>query len=307
MAASSERVLLWVAILILLPTSLANISADEVEPVQNGALSTVQYLDYSCYQQSLQCQANESQHIVEYFGADWCEPCHLVEDNLAALNREDTVILQHHASVEDFTYLNYSKHRFEDKYRLLFVPSIVVDGKGLLTGSSQALDLNSSLDSNSGLENSSLSMVELNSGFVYWNNSTAQKLTIWRLDAVAHQSRNFTHQYLATDSLQIDLNDENISSQEGVNISALLQDWTGRLVFIFENEGSPQLQSYSDKTASNMDIIDDQEGETSELNNPNPAQYAMIWFVIMLLLIAPAIMLWIRELKRPKQVFFEQE
>ena len=134
----------------------------------------IQTID-SCYQQSLDCEASESEHIVEYFAADWCEPCQLVEDNLATLNRTDTVILQHHASSEDYTYLNHSKFRYDDKFRLLFIPSLVIDGNGLLTGSSQALDLNQSLNSNIGLQNNSLSDVILTDGIIRWNHSAGQK------------------------------------------------------------------------------------------------------------------------------------
>jgi hypothetical protein len=244
---------------------------------------------------------------VEYFGADWCEPCQIVEDNLAMMNRTDTVILQHHASVEDYTYLNYSKLRYDAKFRLLFIPSLVIDGNGLLTGSSQSLDLNKSLNNHTGLLNNSLSDVVLQNGIIRWNHSTGQKLTIWRLDSTQHDSRNFTHQYLASDSVAIDLSDPNISSDEGVNITGLLQNWSGRLIFILENNGSPQLQSYSDKTATNMEFNEEENEVETQVETSNSAHYAAIWFVIMLILITPAIILWIKETKPPNQSILEQE
>ena len=307
MAGSRRRVLLWIAIFLLLPTTIANTSSENGEVIDDGDIIAVQYIDYSCYQQSLQCQATESEHIVEYFGADWCEPCQIVEDNLAMMNRTDTVILQHHASVEDYTYLNYSNLRYDGKFRLLFIPSLVINGNGLLTGSSQSFDLNQSLDNNTGLLNNSLADVVLKNGILSWNHSVGQKLTIWRLDPTQHESRNFTHQYLASDSVTIDLNDSNISNHEGVNISGLLQNWSGRLIFILENNGSPQLRSYSDETATNMEFNDDENEVSPQVENPNPALYAAIWFVIMLILITPAIMLWVKEIKRPNQSIIEQE
>jgi len=307
MAGSRGRVLLWIAIFLLLPTTIANTSSENGEVIDDGDIIAVQYIDYSCYQQSLQCQATESEHIVEYFGADWCEPCQIVEDNLAMMNRTDTVILQHHASVEDYTYLNYSNLRYDGKFRLLFIPSLVINGNGLLTGSSQSFDLNQSLDNNAGLLNNSLDDVLLKNGILSWNHSTGQKLTIWRLDPTQHESRNFTHQYLASDSVTIDLNDSNISNNEGVNISGLLQNWSGRLIFILENNGSPQLLSYSDETATNMEFNDDENEAPPQVENYNSARYAAIWFVIMLILITPAIMLWVKEIKRPNQSFLEQE
>ena len=291
----------------MLSTSLVNTSSEGEADLDDGDILAVQYIDYSCYQQSLDCEASESEHIVEYFAADWCEPCQLVEDNLATLNRTDTVILQHHASSEDYTYLNHSKFRYDDKFRLLFIPSLVIDGNGLLTGSSQALDLNQSLNSNIGLQNNSLSDVILTDGIIRWNHSAGQKLSIWRLDSTQHESRNFTHQYLATDSVIIDFSDSNISNTAGVNISGMLDGWSGRLIFILENSGSPQLQSYSDETAGNMDFNEEEEEIPISEKTPNPALYAMLWFVILLILITPAIMLWVKEIKRPKQSIFEQE
>jgi len=307
MAGSGGRVLLWIAIFLLLPITIVNTSSENGEVIDDGDIIAVQYIDYSCYQQSLECQATESEHIVEYFGADWCEPCQLVEDNLAMMNRTDTVILQHHASVEDYTYLNYSNLRYDAKFRLLFIPSLVIDGNGLLTGSSQSFDLNQSLNDNTGLLNDSLSDVVLKNGILSWNHSDGQKLTIWRLDPTQHESRNFTHQYLASDSVTIDLNDSNSSNHEGVNITGLLQNWSGRLIFILENNGSPQLRSYSDETATNMEFNNDETEVVTSVENSNPAHYAAIWFVIMLILITPAIMLWVKEIKRPNQSIMEQE
>ena len=307
MAGSRGRVLLWIAIFLLLPITITNSSSENGEVIDDGDTISVQYIDYSCYQQSLECQATESEHIVEYFGADWCEPCQIVEDNLAVMNRTDTVILQHHASVEDYTYLNYSKLRYDDKFRLLFIPSLVIDGNGLLTGSSQSFDLNQSLNNHTGLLNNSLSDVVLKNGTVRWNHSSGQTLTIWRLDSTQHDSRNFTHQYLASDSIKIDLNDPNISSDGGVNITGLLQNWSGRLIFILENNGSPQLQSYSDKTATNMEFNADETEVQNQVKTSNSAHYAGIWFVIMLTLITPAIILWVKETKRPNQSILEQE
>lgn len=307
MSDNGRWVFFWSGIFLLLSTSIANTSSQGEEDLDDGDILAVQYIDYSCYQQSLDCEASESEHIVEYFGADWCEPCQLVEDNLATLNRTDTVILQHHASSEDYTYLNHSKFRYDDKFRLLFIPSLVIDGNGLLTGSSQALDLNQSLNSNIGLQNNSLSDVILKDGIIRWNHSAGQKLSIWRLDSTQHESRNFTHQYLATDSVIIDFSDSNISNTAGVNISGMLDGWSGRLIFILENNGSPKLQSYSDETAGNMEFNEDKNEIPIPEKTPNPALYAVIWFVIMLILITPAIMLWVKEIKRPKQPIFEQE
>jgi len=74
-----------------------------------------------------------------------------------------------------------------------------------------------------------------------------------------------------------------------------------------ENNGSPQLRSYSDETATNMEFNNDETEVVTSVENSNPAHYATIWFVIMLILITPAIMLWVKEIKRPNQSILEQE
>ena len=92
----------------------------------------------------------------------------------------------------DETFLSESKLRFEQEHRLLFIPSLVIDSKGLLTGSSQALELSNSLSmrtSNfSGLENISIS-----NGTLQWNSTVGDRVSVWRTDAVLHESRNRTH------------------------------------------------------------------------------------------------------------------
>jgi hypothetical protein len=107
--------------------------------------------------------------------------------------------------------------------------------------------------------------------------------------------------------MTIDFSDSNISNSAGVNISEMLDGWSGRLIFILENSGSPQLQSYSDETAGNMEFNENENEIIIPEKTPNPALYAAIWFVILLILITPAIMLWVKEIKRPKQLIFEQE
>ena len=104
--------------------------------------------DSSCLN-STSCVGERVEHLVEYYGADWCEPCELIEEEIEALNRSDTFVIQHHPSVVDTSFLSASKLRFENEHRLLFLPSLVIDGEELLTGSSQALELSNVLSQRS--------------------------------------------------------------------------------------------------------------------------------------------------------------
>ena len=183
-------------------------------------------IDSECLK-SDNCEGFRVQHLVEYYGADWCEPCELIELELDRINQSEIFVLQHHPSVVDETFLSESKLRFEQEHRLLFIPSLVIDSKGLLTGSSQALELSNSLSmrtSNfSGLENISIS-----NGTLQWNSTVGDRVSVWKTDAVLHESRNRTHPTLATDVLQFN------SSQSEANISSLLDDFAGILVVFLE-------------------------------------------------------------------------
>ena len=111
--------------------------------------------------------------------------------------KENTVIIQHHASVFDHSYLNYSKFRFDNKFRLLFIPSLVLNGQGLLTGTSQILELNDALGgyqmNYSGIDN-----LSIENGILNWHSDSEYNITIWRLDSTPHEFENYSHPYLAT-------------------------------------------------------------------------------------------------------------
>ena len=106
----------------------------------SGALLDAAVLDASCLSNT--CEGYRPDHLIEYFSADWCEPCEQVSEQLRNLTNPHHVVLQHHPSPEDSTFLSASKLRNDADYRLLFLPSLVIDGEHLLTGTRQAMDMN---------------------------------------------------------------------------------------------------------------------------------------------------------------------
>ena len=238
--------------------------------------------DSSCFE-TTPCTGERVEHLVEYYGADWCEPCELIEEEIDALNRTDTFVVQHHPSVTDASFLSPSKLRFENEHRLLFLPSIVIDGQGLLTGSSQGLELSNVLSQRS-TSYSGLSEIELNNGSLTWQASQGDRVSVWRTEAMEHSSRNRTHPTLATDMM-----DFNASNESG-NISGLLDDFNGSLVVILEQTGTYQLVSDSTNPAGGVNLYDDSEvGQIIGTQGMSPGQRASLWTGILLAALAPAL------------------
>ncbi len=262
-----------------------------------ATMHDVVVFDSSCFN-STSCVGERVEHFVEYYGADWCEPCELIEDEIDALNRTDTFVIQHHPSVVDASFLSASKLRFENEHRLLFLPSLVIDGQGLLTGSSQGLELSNALSQRS-TSYSGLSEIELNNGSLTWQASQGDRVSVWRTEAIEHPDRNRTHPTLATDMMQF-----NASNGSG-NISTLLEDFSGSLVVILEQTGTYQLVSDSTNLPGGVDLYDDSDaGQIIAPQGMSPGQRASLWTGILLAALAPAIyMRW----NLSKQVTGEEE
>ena len=92
------------------------------------------------------CEADTSMRVVEYFGADWCEPCRPVEAMLDALERPDVLVVRHAPSPQDTGFSNLSYQRFDAHYGLISLPAIVIDGYAVLTGETMTLRLEEALN-----------------------------------------------------------------------------------------------------------------------------------------------------------------
>ena len=92
------------------------------------------------------CEADTSLRVVEYFGADWCEPCRPVEAMLDDLDRPDVLVIRHAPSPQDPGFSNLSYQRFDGHYGLISLPAIVIDGYAVLTGETMTLRLEEALN-----------------------------------------------------------------------------------------------------------------------------------------------------------------
>ena len=184
---------LLTAVLLL---SLVPASAQPTqEEASAGALLDVMVLSSSCLSNE-SCEADRPAHLIEYFSADWCEPCQQVSEQLRMSSDPSVVILQHHPSPQDTTFLSDSKLRNDVDYRLMFYPSLVVDGTHLLTGTRQAMDLNLTLENQSS-NWSGLEQVQLVNGTLQWNASINGTLAAWLVAPVPHETTGELHPSVA--------------------------------------------------------------------------------------------------------------
>ena len=276
--------------MLIMPFSAAEneIGNNDLETDSSDILD-VFVIDLPCNINAI-CEPSRPEHMIEYFGADWCEPCESLELLLDTLDFEKIALIQHHPSVLDQSYLNYSKNKFDNTYRLLFIPSLVINSNSLLTGVTQGMELNQSLtqmDKNfSGIDNLSIS-----NGMVYWNTTTNYNLTIWKLESVKHELDNRTLPYLAVDKMVIP------NSSREQNISMWLNDSTSRLIFVLQEDRVQPLQSLSTSPTGEKDLNDESNEDYDLLAYDGGYDIALITFIGLFLCLMPAL-IWFRKLQK---------
>lgn len=272
-------VLFVVSFMVILPiTSSAEYSAKESQ----SGIDDVFFLDLPCDLNST-CEVSRPIHLIEYFGADWCEPCKSLELFLDTLDFNEIALIQHHPSVLDYSYLNHSKIVFEQEYRLLFIPSLVVNSNGLLTGSTQGIELNQSL-ANINTNFSGIDDISIENGILFWNTSTEHNLTIWRLEETVHEYHNRSLPYLAVERITV------TNENHQYNISKLLNHSNGRLVFILQDNEQPRpLQSISTSPTGDKALSEGEEEIDQLFAHDGGYDLAVITFALLFLALLPAL------------------
>ena len=156
---------------------------------ERASIHDVKIFDSQCAATNETCIASSTTHLIEYFSADWCEPCNLVSAELEDLNRTDVTILQHHPSPLDLHFLSDSKFRFETTYGFWGVPDLVLNGEGLLTGPSQSQELGLVLD-NFSRNWSGFTSISLNNGTLSWASDDGEEVHVWITENSIHEFNN---------------------------------------------------------------------------------------------------------------------
>ncbi|DAC37472.1 MAG TPA: hypothetical protein D7H83_08150 [Candidatus Poseidoniales archaeon] len=228
-----------------------------------GYIADVLVVDLNC-EENHTCVSRPS-NIVEYYGADWCEECPAVEDQLRNVTGNSSIILSHRPSSSDDFWLQESKERFLDVYGLWGYPTIAVDGHYILAGPTQSQELNSLL-SESESNYSGISNLTLSDGNITLEgNFTNMSIDIWTL----HADDNLT--YLVT-------NHTNYSQSNSVDISG------DKLVIVLSKPGYIALISGSSMPAN--DYIPDGGIDSIETETDSISGSTVIIITILLLMIS---------------------
>ena len=269
----------FVVVLLLLSVGVAtgeqaDTSSDE------GQLLDVRVFSLECLTNA-SCEPTKPPHIVEYFSADWCEPCVQVGDQLSNLSSEEAIVLQHHSSSQDATFLSASKLKYDHEFRLLFYPSIVVDGQNLLTGSRQALDLNSVME-NSTPAWSGLESLRMENATLSWDASLNGTVSVWMLAPTSHQLSGKIHPAVAYEHLAVEAVEGSITlDEEGLRENT-------SFVVLLEQPGRRTLTVASLAPTGSVDVSDGREVATTTLTGWFNADFAMVVGLVLVLSLAPA-------------------
>ena len=275
-----------VMVLSLLPVSAE--PSDDPSTTSSGALLDVMVLPSSCMSNE-SCEAHRPSHLIEYFSADWCEPCEQVSEQLRNITDSEALVLQHHPSPQDTTFLSDSKLRNDVDYRLMFYPSLVVDGGLLLTGTRQAMDLESVMENQTVLW-SGLDRVELSNGTLRWNTSINDTLAVWLMAPTPHETTGEIHPSVAYRRLSVD-----------AEVGELFLDdnqWMDNtsVVVLLEREGVRTLTGASLAPTGLLDPNDGAEGLDVQLQHNEKVVPFLVGLVLVLALL-PAIVSHLRILR----------
>lgn len=270
----------------VLLVSLVPASAQPTQEEANaGALLDVMVLSASCLSNE-SCEAHRPAHLIEYFSADWCEPCQQVSDQLRVYSDPSVVVLQHHPSPQDTTFLSDSKLRNDVDYRLMFYPSLVVDGSHLLTGTRQAMDLNLTLENQSN-EWSGLEQVLLVNGTLQWNASINGTLAAWLVAPVPHETTGELHPSVAYRRLS--------ASADAGELMLSADSWVDNtsVVVLLEREGVRALNVASLAPTGSLDLNDGGQ-DLPERQRENRGTLPLLVGLALVLALLPAVVSHVR-------------
>ena len=273
-------------LLVLIPTSTGHGTESDDEA---ASIHDVKTFDIQCALTNETCIASSTTHLIEYFSADWCEPCDLVSAELNSLNRTDVTVLQHHPSPLDLHFLSDSKFRFETTYGFWGVPDLVLNGEGLLTGPSQSQELDLVLD-NFSREWSGFTSISLNNGTLSWISDDGDEVHVWITENGAHEINN-------QDQINVVHHHIAIGSEiQTLDISSFINENTTNIIATLESPGRFELRSASTLSSQGYSLIDEESDQNGLEITKQGREYDMAIAVFGLSMAAfiPALIMYVR-------------
>ena len=282
----------------------------------------VRVFDVDCALSNETCIANETTHFIEYFSADWCEPCALVSQELEQLNRSDTTIIQHHPSPADLHFYSESNIRLYETYGFWGVPDVVLNGEGLLVGPSQSNELKATLD-NFTREWSGFLELNMTNGTLSWQADDGHIVHVWITKNRPHEFSYIDQPLVVTDHAYANVTNEvfnytNDTNQTEVpyhvynssmNISDLLDENITSIVVTLETPGRIPLTRASALSSQGYDLVDEGPNDffPEQSKKGGESDLAIAVFGLMLAAIIPAFIMYIQTARKSKALVDESE
>ena len=282
----------------------------------------VKTFEVDCALTNETCIANETTHFIEYFSADWCEPCALVSQELESLNRSDTIIIQHHPSPADLHFYSESNIRLYETYGFWGVPDVVLNGEGLLVGPSQSNELESTLDNFTREWNGFLELT-LTNGTLSWQADDGHVVHVWITKNRPHEYTNLDQPLVVTNHAYANVTDQvfnytNDSNQteetyhiynSSMNISDLLDENVTSIVVTLETPGRIPLSRASSLSSQGYDLVDEGPNDfvPTDSKSGSESDLAIAVFGFMLAAIIPAFIMYIQTARKQKVLVDESE
>ena len=282
----------------------------------------VKTFEVDCALTNETCIANETTHFIEYFSADWCEPCALVSEELESLNRSDTTVVQHHPSPADLHFYSESNIRLYETYGFWGVPDVVLNGEGLLVGPSQSNELEATLDNFTREWNGFLELTLAN-GTLSWQADDGHVVHVWITKNRPHEYTYAdqplvvtNHAYAnVTDQVFNYTNDTNQTEEtyhiynSSMNISDLLDENVTSIVVTLETPGRMPLSRASSLSSQGYDLVDEGPNDfvPTDSKTGSESDFAIAVFGFMLAAIIPAFIMYIQTARKQKVLLDESE
>ena len=295
-----RKALVCALILVILLPSSSGHGNDNDE--QSASIHDVKTFDSQCVLTNQTCIGSSTTHLIEYFSADWCEPCNLVSAELDGMNRTDVTILQHHPSPADLHFLSDSKFRFESTYGFWGVPDLVLNGEGLLTGPSQSLELGRVLD-NFSREWSGFTSISINNGTLSWASDDGDEVHVWITENNVHEFNNKDQPSVVNHHIAVSNDNQTLDLSEFINNN------TTNIVVTLESPGRFELRSASTLSSQGYALIDENANEIDEGNKNKGQEYdmAIAVFGLSMAALIPALIMYARTARNEPILSSESE
>ena len=282
----------------------------------------VRTFDVECALTNETCSSNETTHFIEYFSADWCEPCALVSQELELLNRTDTVIVQHHPSPADLHFYSESNIRLYETYGFWGVPDVVLNGEGLLVGPSQSNELELTLDNFTRDWNGFLEL-NMTNGTLSWQADDGHVVHVWITKNRPHEYTYQDQPLVVTNHAYANVtnevfnytNDTNQTEEtyhiynSSLNISDLLDENVTSIVVTLETPGRIPLTRASSLSSQGYDLVDEGPNDffPTDSKSDGESDLAIAVFGLMLAAVIPALIMYVQTARRNKGFVDESE